>query len=164
MEESADFYRTDFQDKVYHQFEFLKGFKAMRGNKLADGFIEKVKIGKLSDKFWGCLFIPIFKVLDILGTRTLLKHSEKYRYQENEKIANELLAQSEIREILCSALHKVSGKEILTEERMVKTVVDSLRKEDVRNKFSIPLDETLFAFLSYKLLQKGLENYCPSKS
>ena len=156
MVKNTDFSANDFQERVYRQFDFLKGLK--KGQETEQELIKNNK----SDTFWGCLFLPFIKFGIGFGNKFYLQQSEKYNYPENEKRAKVLLAHNEIREIICSALHKVGSKEILTEERMVKTVVESLGIEEIRNKFLIPLDETLFAFLSYELFQTGLERYCQS--
>lgn len=158
MQESAGFYRNDFQTRVYEQFKYLKSLNETQT--MERSLYEQNK----NKGFWGCLVLPFAKFGMSLGKKYYLRESEKYNYPENERRANELLAQDDIREILCFALYEVGGKEILTEERMVRAVVDTLGKSEIRDRFSIPLNEILFAFLAYQLLQKGLENYWPNKS
>lgn len=154
MPENSSLNMYYFREMTYREFDTLKTWKTARNIE------QKLTGNNRSNTFWGCLALPFIKLGVRVGEKAYLQQSERYNYSENEERAKKLLNHFEIRKILCCAMHEVGSKEILTEEKMVNTVVNSLGKEKIREKFSISLDKILFAYLCYELLQIGLENYC----
>lgn len=154
MENYSDIDDKEFVKKVLDEFHLLKPLKEME--KFDDNVIERGFGGSL----FGCLFIPVIKIVTKFGQKTLKEQSNKKNYTEFEKEANELISQKEINVTICKSIKNLKKNEILTEDKFVEIVCLSLIQNDVRMQFVIPLEPTLFAFIAYIIFQNKLENYC----
>lgn len=152
MKSEKDFGIEDFQKKVWSQFQVLKSLKEW--NEFSPNELKKPFKNRLS----GCFFIPILTLMEPLGNRAI-EQSLK-RNTEFEKEAKDLLSHPEIRNAVCREIDKLPKKEILTTERFVQCVTDSLSKKELRKKFVIPLEPKIFAAIAFDVFETGIENFC----
>ena len=144
----------DFQEKVINEYERLKGIKSA-------GKIDLNKIKKdFKGSYWGCLSIPVFRIINRFGESTLAKVRREKNYEDFEEYANVLISQNGINQAVCDSIKNLNQNEILTEERFVKLIVETLTENDLRKRFAVHLEPTLFAFIAYIIFQRRLENYC----
>ena len=154
MENYSDIDDKEFVKKVLDEFHLLKPLKDI--GKLDEIVIER----DFGGSKWGCLFIPVFKIITKYGQKKVEEQINKKNYIEFEKEANELISQKEINITICKSIKNLNKNVILTEDKFVEIICHSLTQKDVRKQFVIPLEPTLFAFIAYIILQNKLENYC----
>lgn len=155
MTAEADFDLEDFQKKVVEDFHFLKASKTFR--KFRQEEIHK----DFRKNPAGCLFLPIVLLGDWIGWRLFQTEEKKRNHGAFQKEAGELLAQGEIRDALCKSLRETSRKEILTEEKFIRTVTKTLAENNLRKQFVIPLEPVLFACIAYEISETGFDDFCP---
>lgn len=144
---------NDFQEKVLNEYNRLKGIKGA----------EKFDLGESKNfhgSYWGCLFIPVFRVINIFGKSTLAKVRRENNYEDFENRASVLVSQNGINQAICDSIKNLNKNEILTEERFVRLIVEALTENDLRKQFGIHLEPILFAFTAYIIFGRRLENYC----
>lgn len=135
-----------FNEKVLHEFQFLKGLKL---NKQFQSDAYKYNLRK----DLGCFFIPFAIIADNLGGWFLKNEAEKREVEKFAREAKELLADKQIEKLICEALQKASRKEIITEEKFVRIVTENLLGV-------IPLEPVLFASIAFQISETGIEKFC----
>jgi hypothetical protein len=153
-----DFNVEDFSEEVFRGFEFLK----VTGNH--ESFFKDLKKNSGKGLLSGCLFIPFITAVDKFGRKTTEAIRRKEKYFENERNAESLLARGDIKKAVCDALKGLSKKEILTEEKFVKTITSALVEKNSEGEFTIPVEPFLFAMIAFKIWKIGSENFCRNLS
>ncbi len=154
MKNYSDTDDQEFVKKVLDEFYLLKSLK--EAEKFDDNVIKRGFGGSL----FGCFFIPVLKIINEFGKKTIKEKTNEKNYTEFEKEANELISQKDINVTICKSIKNLNKNVILTEDKFVEIVCRSLTQNDVRTQFVIPFEPTLFAFIAYIIFQNKLENYC----
>ncbi len=144
-ERSEKFLSFDkFKERVYKHIGFLES-------------LDEVEIGKSSKAVnkgcFGIFILPIF----LYGNKTMRRH---YKIKEQSKKADAILAQKEVKDLLCE---KLDATVILPIDAAYKItpVLYALALED---ETKIPFDSMLFAIISRKIVKEGVENFCVETS
>ncbi len=141
---------TDFQKKVFAEYELMKSFEK------SSGAINKGR-GKESK---GCLFFSVFTFTDWFVSKILEREKTKRNYIGFAKEARELLRQKEISDRLCKVIADTNRKEILTEEKFVNELTAAFYQSDLASRFVIPENVVLYAMMAAEVYNIGLENFC----
>lgn len=149
----TNFNIKDFQKQVLSELDSVRSLKKMPSSLLEESATNS------SEKL-GCLWTLFFRGMDKMSKKATDTYKEQKNFEKWEREAERLLAVTVIREALCSALENVVKREILNEERLVNTVIETLAGNDYKKTFAIHLEPVLFAFISYKLSHGGIEKYC----
>lgn len=149
----SNFKPKDFQKQVLGELDFIRNEEHTPSS-----FSKEMEA--ISSGIRGCLWTLFFRALDKLSKKAADTYKEQKQTEKWEKEADRLLAVTVIRQALCSALQNVVKSEILNEERLVDTVIETLAGDAFRKTFAIHLEPVLFGFISYKLSKQGIEKYC----
>jgi hypothetical protein len=104
----------------------------------------------------GLLVIPFSKNLSSYSNRKMREH---FKIAELEKIADEILADEEIKKLLCEKLDATINLPIDAAYK-ITPVLYGLALEDEEK---VPFSTMLFAIISRKIVKQGVENYCPKQ-
>jgi hypothetical protein len=147
-EKSEKFLSLDeFKEKVYKNIGWLES-------------LDELESGKpWKSAHAGCLsffLIPFLKDFSLYANK---KAREHWKVKELSKKADEILAQKEIKDLLCE---KLDATVVLPIDAAYKLtpVLYALALEDEEK---VPFDSMLFAIISRKITKQGVENFC-SKS
>jgi hypothetical protein len=143
---------TEFQKKVDYEFSLIRGLKEI-------DFIEDVK-NDFKNNISGCFFVPFITIIGWLARSNYEDERIKKNYDVFEAEAEELLKQSDLRNLICNFLKEKSGFEILTQEMFIFSVTEILFRDEIRKKFVIPLEPVLYGFIIYKISKTGIREYC----
>ena len=105
---------------------------------------------------WGCFGIIMVPFVKNLISYTNRKMREQYKISELEKKAEEILADKEIKNLLCEKLDATISLPIDAAYK-ITPVLYGVALEDEEK---VPFNTMLFAIISRKILNKGVENYC----
>lgn len=136
-----------FREKVYKNVGTLDTFDELDSG---EGF-KKAKPGCLA-----FFMIPFTKSLSSYSNR---KAREYYKVAELEKKADEILADEEIKKLLCEKLDATINLPIDAAYK-ITPVLYGLALEDEEK---VPFNTMLFAIISRKIVKQGVENYCPKQ-
>ena len=132
-----------FREQVYRNVGLLESF-----------YIKSSEVYKSQNS--GCLgmiIAPLNKNFLSFSNRKLREH---YKMSELEKKADEILADKEIKNLLCEKLDATISLPIDAAYK-ITPVLYGVALEDEEK---VPFNTMLFAILSRKILNKGVENYC----
>jgi hypothetical protein len=133
-----------FREKVYKNVGLLEGM-----DEIDSGAAWKdAKPGCL-----GVLMIPFGKSLSNYSNR---KTREYFKVAELEKKADEILADQEIKNLLCEKLDATISLPIDVAYK-ITPVLYGVALEDEEK---VPFNTMLFAIVSRKIVKQGVENYC----
>lgn len=139
----------ELQKKVQNEFGIIKASKIFA----KEDYQESVKNA-------GCLMTPFIPLIERYAKKTLKKDMSKRSHDIYEIEAVELLKNPELKKEICTSLLLITKGEILTEENFVNYVTAILFENKIRNKFVIPLEPALFAYIAYDISEKGINNFC----
>lgn len=152
MAENKDFDIEDFLEKVFKEFQFLQSTKEL----------EKVSPDDLQEPFRnhfsGCLFIPLVRLIKPYQKKALEKVIRENSAFHREAL--DFLSEPEIKKAICRSLNNFPKKEILTTEKFLKLITETLTEKRLRKKFVIPLDPKVFSFVAFEIFEMGIENFC----
>lgn len=153
----SDFDAEKFNEEVFQEYDFWKMTKTVK-------YPSEAMNADSGRNALGYLLKPILRFFDSLGKKEIEKERRRKKHFENEQYAKTLLARADIGTIVCSAIEGFSKKEILTEEKFVKTITRILVEKVSEGKFTIPFEPVLFAAIAYKISETGIEEFCASLS
>lgn len=136
----------------------LDKFKYEVYNKI--GTLERLELDDFKDEnlnrmggCFGLIFKPIIK-FSINSANESIR--ERINFDELTVKADELLAEKEIKDLLCANLDAKVKLPIDAAYKLTPVLYELAAKDEKR----IPLDATLFAIICRKITKKGTENYC----
>jgi len=104
----------------------------------------------------GMLIVPFSKNLSAYSNRKMREH---FKVAELEKKADEILADEEIKKLLCEKLDATINLPIDAAYK-ITPILYGLALEDEEK---VPFNTMLFAIISRKIVKQGVENYCPKQ-
>ena len=147
-----DFAIADFGKRVKEEFEIYKSLND------AENFpIEELQ-SKFQGSLFGCLFSLFFTLFN--PKRILRKEREKRNYGNFEIKVQSLLSENGVRLAIRDNFEKLPKDEIVTEEVFVRVFTETLREDDLRRQFNIPLNPILFAMVGYGIFKMGVREFC----
>lgn len=152
MDEGFNF--ESFYSKVFNDYALLKMRKHTK-----DISSENFKNELKKDNF-GCLILPFMVTFGKFASKITAKEINKQDGDVYLQEAKDLLAQPEIKKVICRSLRKASRNMVVTEEIFVRTVVETLADKDLRNQFVIPLEAMLFASIAFEVSETGFAVFC----
>jgi hypothetical protein len=145
VEKSEKFLGLDeFKEKVYKNIGTLEAFDELETGK----HFETANKGCS-----GIFFTPLIMKISLYAKRETNKH---YKIKELNKKADEILAQKEIKGLLCGKLDATIVLPIDAAYKLTP-VLYGLALEDEEK---VPFDSMLFAIICRKITKQGVENYC----
>jgi len=148
--EEREFDAATFRQEARKQYYWLKTLED--GRKLHTLDMEK----PFRDSLWGCLFIPIGRLVSPYGKKILKDQYEEAGFLRFEDKAAEIIDDSEIRIALCSAMRRLPKTQIVTEDVFLTILTDTLMAHST----DIPRDPVLYALVGNKIFSSGLVSFC----
>ena len=148
----------DFQSQVFTSYKSLK-----RGFEDAVLFAEKGSASLIKNPNHGIMKRNIMKILVIFKIKFHSFYVKSKSFVEMQQKAEEIIENPKIKKILCVGFKKKISPDFFREELEIKVIItltDSLTKQNITEEFSIEKDKLLFSMMTYKILQRGIENYC----
>ena|GEM_PF-2253796 len=147
-EKSEKFLSFDkFKENVYKNIGSLETFDEIKSAK----HFESAEKGCLS-----FFLIPLLMNLSFYSDRRM---REYWKIEDVNKIADEILAREEIRDLLCE---KLDATVVLPIDAAYK-ITPVLYGLALENEEKVPFDSMLFAVISRKIVKEGVENFCAAK-
>ncbi|MEJ7846790.1 MAG: hypothetical protein WKF92_01740 [Pyrinomonadaceae bacterium] len=147
-----DFAIADFEKRVKEEYDNYKSLND------AENFpIEELQRG-FQGSLFGCLFTPFFTLFN--PKWILRKEREKRNYENFEIKVQSLLSENGVRLAIRDNFEKIPKDEIVTEEVFVSVFTETLREDDLRRQFNIPLNPILFAMVGYGIFKVGVREFC----
>jgi hypothetical protein len=148
----------DFQSQVFTNYKSLK-----RGFDDAVLFAEKGSAALIKNPKHGLVKRNIMKILVIFKIKFHNFYIKSAPFVKMAQKAEEIIENPKIKKIFCARFKKKISTDFFIEEleiEVINTLTASLTKHDMAEEFSIENDKLLFSMMAYKILQKGIENYC----
>lgn len=139
----------ELQKKVQHEFFFIKTSQGPMQEQMHEDL-----------KNAGCLFSPFVYLIKSFTRNEIKKQQSKRNHDIYEIEADGLLKNDELKKEICSSLILLTKGEIVTEENFINYITAILYENKIRNRFVIPLEPALFAFIAYKISENGVNNFC----
>ena len=139
----------ELQKKVQNEFAIIKASKIFT----KDDY-------QASRKNKGCLMSPFISLVELLAEKSMEKEKSKRSHDVYKIEADDLLKNPELKKEICSSLMLLVKGEILSEENFINYITAILYENKIRNKFVIPLEPALFAYITYKISENGINNFC----
>lgn len=136
-----------FREKVYKNVGTLDSMDEMESG-------EAMKSAKPG--CFGLFMEPLGKKFLLYSNRKMREH---LKIAELEKKADEILADEEIKKLLCEKLDATINLPIDAAYK-ITPVLYGLALEDEEK---VPFNTMLFAIISKKIIKQGVENYCPKQ-
>lgn len=136
-----------FREKVYKNVGTLDSFDEIESGEA----FKSAKPGCL-----GIFMLPLSRTLSSYSNR---KAREYFKVAELEKKADEILADKEIKNLLCEKLDATINLPIDAAYK-ITPVLYGIALEDEEK---VPFNTMLFAIISRKIIKQGVENYCPNQ-
>lgn len=136
----------EFKERVYKKVGFLEA--------LDDNYFDKA----FKEEKTGCsgiFFVPFSRFM----TSANKKARRELKLEELAAKADALLAEKEIRELLCANLDATVSQPIEAAYKLTPVLYDLAKKDEKK----VPLDSYLFAIICRKIAARGVENYCQPK-
>jgi len=130
----------EFKERVYKNIGWLEIFEDMKSGKRFDP----------GNK--GCLGVFILPIISFSNR----KWREKERINDLDKKADAILADPEIKKLLCEKLDATVALPIDAAYK-ITPVLYAIALEDEEK---VPFDSMLFAIVSRKIVKQGVENFC----
>jgi hypothetical protein len=148
VEKSDKFLSVDkFKEKVYKNIGMLDSLEEVDSGRV----FESDRKGCL-----GFLLVPFFSNISVYANK---KAREQWKYKDLEKKADEILADAEIKKLLCEELDATIVLSIDAAYK-ITPVLYGIALEDEEK---VPFDAMLFAIFSRRIVKQGVENYCRAK-
>ena len=156
----TDFDLKDFQSKVYKEFENVKlnvsfakleekgGYEYLKNHNRLKSFSENHSL----------LSKVVFTLFSKAGKNAKQQTSNQTEFVEKEQKAVEIINQPKIKSLLIPKFRKINSRKMTNTEyqlELVEIITSELTKE-----LSIEKDVRLFALITLKIRQVGVENYC----
>ena len=134
----------EFKERVYKNIGFLESLDEVEAGESFEAVAK------------GCFGIFVFPIF-LYGNKTMRRH---YKIKEQSKKADAILANEEIKKLLCE---KLDATVVLPIDAAYKItpVLYGLALEDEEK---VPFDSMLFAIISRKITKQGVENFCGKTS
>lgn len=134
----------EFKERVYKNIGFLESLDEVESG---ESFETAAK---------GCFGIFVFPIF-LYGNKTMRRH---YKVKELNKKADDIIADKEIKDLLCE---KLDATVVLPIDAAYKLtpVLYGLALEDEEK---VPFDSMLFAIICRNITKQGVENYCDKSS
>jgi hypothetical protein len=148
--EELEFDAAKFSRQVREHYYWLKTLED--GRKLHTEDMEK----PFRESLWGCLFIPIGRLVGPYGKKILSDQYEEAGFLRFEDKAADIIDDSEIRIALCRAMRRLPKTQIVTEDVFLATLTDTL----VAHRTDIPREPVLYALVGNRIFFSGLVSFC----